>query len=386
MMNGGYMTTEGDIATKKQPSNSSKLKLGLLIMTIALFSGLVGAGVVIYFGAEIRGDTDTYNSKSVTVDEESATIAVASKVSPSVVSITSKQTTIDFFGQSQTAESSGTGYVVTSDGLIATNKHVASNTSGDYTVFTSDGKEYSAKVKAIDPYFDIAFLKIEASGLTPLALGDSDSLKVGQHVVAIGNALGQYQNTVTTGVISAIGRSLEAGDGMGSTETLENMIQTDAAINSGNSGGPLTDVEGQVIGMNTAVAGEAEGIGFAIPVNLIRSALESVQKTGAITRPYLGVRYININKAISSSNKLGSDHGALIYSSTTDAAVVTGSPAAKAGLKAGDIITKIGNKEINEGQSLIGVLSSYNPKDKVSLVYLRDGNEKTVTVVLGVSN
>lgn len=348
---------------------------------LVLFSISFLAG---YLGSKYGGAVDTglrnIGQKTVQVNEESATVDVAKKVEASVVSITGEQATLDFFGRVRKSQSSGTGFVVSEDGLIITNKHVVSG-AGSYSVFTSDGKEYKAEVKATDPYFDIAFLKVNAKGLKPIVFGDSDSLQVGQKVVAIGNALGQFQNTVTTGVVSAIGRAIEAGDNSGSTEVLENLIQTDAAINPGNSGGPLLNIEGQVIAINTAVASDAEGIGFAIPVNVARSALTSVVKNGKISRPMMGIRYINITKEYAARNNLTVQSGALIYAENAQP-VLPGSPAARAGLKQNDIITKINNDKIGEGRSLIGLVSKYQPGDKVKVTYLRDGKESSVEVTL----
>jgi serine protease Do len=361
------------------------INLVVVVIVTAIISGVIGGVAVSLFRNEIGDVVTEIGTNRITVEEDSATIDVAKKVNPSVVSITSAQTSLDFWGRAQTSEASGTGFIVTADGLIATNKHVAENSKADYRVFTNDGKEYKAVLKAADPYFDIAFLKIEATGLVPLVLGDSDNLQVGQRVIAIGNALGQFQNTVTTGVVSAIGRSIEAGDSYGQTEILENMVQTDAAINSGNSGGPLVDIGGQVIGMNTAVAGNAEGIGFATPINLVRSALASVQKSGSIIRPMLGVRYMNITKEFAASNDLATEQGALIYASGATQAVVPGSPADKAGLREGDIIIKIGSQEIREGHSLVSVLSGFSVGDKVEIKYIRDGEEKSVSVTLSES-
>jgi len=373
-----------ELKITKSKVAKSQPNLVVLILVVAIISGVLGGVSVSLFSDQIQNVATEMGTKRVTVEEESATIDVVKEVNPSVVSITSETTAIDFWGRAQKSESSGTGFIVTADGLIATNKHVASE-NVSYKVYTNDGKEYEATLKATDPYFDIAFLKIEAAELRALELGDSGNLSVGQKVIAIGNALGQFQNTVTTGVVSAVGRSIEAGDSYGQTETLENMIQTDAAINSGNSGGPLVNIDGQVIGMNTAVAGNAEGIGFATPVNLIKTALTSVQKSGKIVRPMIGVRYMNITKEIAASNDLASDHGALIYASGNILAIVPGSPADKAGLAENDIILKVGDYEIKEGQSLVSVLSNYAPGDKVEVKYLRDGEEKTVTVTLSES-
>jgi serine protease Do len=335
-----------------------------------------------------RGDLSPIQlgTKQITVQENSATIDVVNKVSPSVVSITSVQSTMDFFGRVRESKSAGTGFIVKEDGLIITNHHVVSDTKATYSVFTSDGKEYKAQIKAIDPVYDIAFLKIDAKGLKAAELADSDKIQVGEKVVAIGNALGQYQNTVTAGVVSAVGRAIEAGDSSGSgTESLENMIQTDAAINSGNSGGPLINIDGQVIGINTAVDQQGQGIGFAIPVNLAKSALSSVLANGKIIRPMLGIRYINISKEFATRNNLAVDHGALIYSSTSDSPVIAGSPAERAGLKEGDIITKVAGDEIGINKSLISLVSKYNVGDKVTITYLRDGKTKNTDIVLAES-
>ncbi len=356
------------------------------LVVVAMLAGIAGGAVFSYFGKDLRQIVTEVGTQKVTLEEESAVIDVVNKVSPSVVSITSEQSTLDFFGRVTESQSSGTGFIVTEDGLIITNKHVVSNTRARYSIFTSDGKEYDAEIKAVDPYFDIAFLKINASGLTKVELGDSDNLKIGQKVVAIGNALGRFNNTVTTGIVSALGRALEAGDsGSFETQTLENMIQTDASINPGNSGGPLVNISGQVIGINTAVAG-GEGIGFAIPINIVKSAIDSVVKSGQIERPMIGIRYINISKEFATRNKLPVNGGALIYASGTDLAVLPNTPAFQAGLIEGDIITKIDENEIKEGQSLITILYKYKPGDKVTITYVRNKETKTAEIILTKSD
>ncbi len=353
-----------------------------VILILALLFGFFGGLGGSFFLPQVK-DVIEIGKTEITVKESSDTIKVAEDISRSVVSITGEISIMDFWGRVQQSESSGTGFIVTEDGLIITNKHVVSSEKAKYSVFTSDGKEYEGSVLATDPYFDIAFIKINANNLKPLALGNSDDLKIGQTVIAIGNALGQFDNTVTRGVVSALGRAIEAGDSRGtSKEVLENMIQTDAAINSGNSGGPLVNLAGQVIGINTAVASGAEGIGFAIPINVAKSALESVQKSGKIIRPMIGIRYINITKDMASQNNLSVEHGALIYASGGYPAVLPGTPAAKAGLKEGDIITKIEGKEIKDGKSLITVLYDFKPGDEVTITYVRDGQEKKTRLVL----
>lgn len=379
-------TTKEEVEIQEAKSPKKIPTLMAFIATL-LFFGFLGGAVFVKLFEKAENKLLNVSNKQVNVLENSATIDVVNKVSPSVVSITSIGSTRDFLGRIEQTQSSGTGFIVTADGLVITNKHVVSDTSATYSVFTSDGKEYKAQVKATDPNFDIAFIKIDAKNLTPVELADSDKIQVGEKVVAIGNALGQYQNTVTAGVVSAVGRAIEAGDSStGSTESLENMIQTDAAINSGNSGGPLINIDGQVIGINTAVDQQGQGIGFAIPINLAKTAISSVLSTGKIVRPMIGIRYINITKEFATRNNLSVDHGALIYSSGTDPAVLAGSPAAKAGLKVGDIITKINSDDVIAGRGLVGLISKYNPGDKVKLTYVRDGAVKTVDVTLAQSN
>jgi len=271
---------------------------------------------------------------------------------------------LDIFGRSVESDSAGTGFIITNDGMIVTNKHVVSDENASYKVYTADGKDYDAKVMARDPYNDFAVLKIEASGLPVVDLGEFD-------------------NSVTVGVISAKDRQITATSG-GQSETLDGLLQTDAAINSGNSGGPLVNLKGQVVGINTAVASNAQNIGFAIPINIIKSAIDSIKETGQIKRPMLGIRYLSITKEIAKSEKLAVDHGAWILrgSDRTATAIVSGSPADKAGLKENDIIIKINGEEINEKKSLTSILQQYDVNDEVNLTYLRDGQEKTVKVKL----
>ncbi len=245
----------------------------------------------------------------------------------------------------------GSGFFVSSDGLIVTNKHVVDQTGATYTVFTNDGKKYDAKVIAKDPVLDIALIKINpAAGQTfpYLTLGDSDTLQLGQSVIAIGNALGEYRNTVSVGVVSGLSRSITAGDDSGNSEVLDHVVQTDAAINPGNSGGPLLDLSGNVIGVNVAIAEGSQNVGFALPINSVKSAIESVEKTGKIIRPYLGVRYVPIDAAMQAANNLSVDYGVLVKQGATasDLAVIPGSPADKAGIVENDIILDVDGVKI----------------------------------------
>jgi len=324
-------------------------------------------------------------TEKIVVEESSSVIDVAKKVSPAVVSISTKSSAVDFFGQTVTQEGGGSGFIITSDGLIVTNKHVVSDKNAMYTVFTYDWKSYPAEVLARDSVSDFAVVKIKASGLHVVELGDSDQLQVGQRVVAIGNALGQFQNTVTSGVISAKERQIAAGSAVGGgSELLEGLLQTDAAINEGNSGGPLINLKGEVVGINTAVAakGQAEGIGFALPMNSIKNSIAQVTKSGKIVRAYLGVRYIALTKEIADQNDYGVSTGAVLVGNPQNPAVVKGSPAAKAGLKADDVITKINGEQVTEQKSLTRILNQYNVGDVIEIVIVREKKEMTVSVTL----
>lgn len=357
----------------------------LLLFLLSLLGGVLGSFAYLDY-RPANGTTLNQTISNVTVKENSEIIDVVKKANPAVVSITGVTQTLNFFGGTSQSTSSGTGFIVQADGLIVTNKHVVSDTSTKYTVYTDDGKSYDAAIKAIDPVFDIAILKIDATGLSTVELGSSDSLEPGQTAIAIGNALGQYQNSVTVGVISAVGRVIQASDSTGtSTESLDNVIQTDAAINSGNSGGPLLNIGGQVIGVNTAVDSSGQSIGFALPVNLVKSALDTYLAQGKIVRPMLGVRYLSLTKEIATANNLSVSEGALIYSGTNSSAIVSGSPAEKAGLRSGDIIIKIGDEKITANNSLVSLITKHSVGESVKIVYLRDGKEVTTTAVLAES-
>jgi serine protease Do len=322
----------------------------------------------------------TTNQKIV-LEESSKVIDAAKSVTPAVVSISTTKNVQNFFGQVGQENGGGTGFIITNDGLILTNKHVAE--AGDsLSVMTSEGKTYDAKVLALDPTNDLAILKIEATGLPVVEMGDSDSLQIGQWAIAVGNALGELQNTVTVGVISARERQLVAGSGTQS-EQLNNLLQTDAAINPGNSGGPLVNLAGQVIGINTAVAGNSQGIGFAIPINQAKQAYDSYKKTGKIIKPMLGVRYVTINRQISKQLDLTVDYGALVLAQTGQLAIVKDSPADKAGLKISDIILEMNGQRIDEAHPLGSRISEHLAGDEVILKYLRNKVENTLTLKLG---
>ncbi len=350
------------------------------LLVLALLAGLVG-GVVGGWGWQKLETLSPTAGKELVLQENSAVIDVAKKVSPSVVSITTVATVNNVFGFGQTEEGAGTGMVVSSDGLILTNKHVVPVGTASVKVFTNDGKELDGTVVARDPSNDLAFVKVNAN-LPAVQLGDSSKAEVGQRVIAIGNALGQFQNSVTYGVISGVGRPIQAGDETGgSSESLQDLFQTDAAINPGNSGGPMVNLAGQVIGINTAIAGDAQNIGFAIPINEAKGDISSYEKNKKIVKPFLGVRFIQITKEFAASRNLPVSDGAYVDADGANP-IVDGSPAAKAGIKAGDIITKVGNEAVDSKSSLTALISEHQPGDRVALTILRNGKTQVVNVTL----
>lgn len=325
----------------------------------------------------------TSTTERIVIEESSAIIDATKRISPAVVSINGKGAPIQSFFGPQTPDRSGTGFVITSDGLIATNRHVVGDLVS-FTVTTSDGRSYDGEVVAKDPVTDLALVKVDARGLQVAQLGDSSRLEVGQWVIAIGNALGELQNTVTVGVVSALERSASPTGAGGAVTQLDGLIQTDAAINPGNSGGPLVDLRGQVIGINTAIAGGiAQNIGFAIQVNDLKQALDSYRSQGAIVRPYIGVRYQTLTKAIATSLDLPTEQGALLVGTQSSPAVIPGSPAATAGLRSGDIITQIDGRNLTDSSPLARVIRVQQPGDKITITFLRDGETRTTQLTLG---
>ena len=340
--------------------------------------------------------------------QEKSVVEVVKEISPAVVSIViTKNVPIYetpfewFFETPQSYEKKevggGSGFLISEDGLILTNNHVVSEKEADYTVFLLDGRSFPAKILATDERRDLAIIKIEGENLPKAKLGNSDSLEIGQTVVAIGNALGEFRNTVSAGVISGLGRSITASGG-GVVETLDDVIQTDAAINRGNSGGPLVSLKGEVIGINTAMAIEAENIGFAIPINKAKKDLEQFQKTGKIAFPYLGIWYFNLNEDLAKEvkEKLGKNlpnQGAWItrwvkddygnWSQRNEPAVVAGSAAQIAGLKEDDVILEFGDQKITPQNYLAKIIEKYAPGDKVSLKVQRAGREIILEAILG---
>jgi serine protease Do len=375
--------------SKNSISDSSKT---ILIVLIAIVAGFFGG----YFGGQgnfSNQNTDTIR-REIVEGEGNLINTIASDVSPSVVSVNVTSTSLqeDFFGFGREVESqsAGTGFIISKDGLILTNRHVVPENEGVVTVVLSDGTELETEVVGrtnnSDP-LDIAFLKIvDTSGvdLVPVNLGDSDATQVGDRVVAIGNALGQFQNTVTSGIISGFGRDIEAYDGAG-VETLQNLFQTDAAINSGNSGGPLVNAASEVIGVNVATA-SAENISFAIPINDVKGLIETVLSSGKLERPYLGVRYIPLNEDIADQLEIDQTSGAYIPESTAARpSIVPDSPADKAGLQGGDVIVEIDGQKLDEANGLVSLLGKKKVGDTVDIKVLRNGEEIVVSATLEAS-
>jgi S1-C subfamily serine protease len=338
------------------------------------------------------------------VEEDSAVIDVVEKSIPSVVSIvvTKDMPRIQRFfdpfgffdnlpennnpGQDESQKETvgaGTGFIITKEGMVVTNKHVVSDTTADYTILTSDGTEYPAKVLARDPLNDIAVMKIEGNDFPTLDFGDSDNLKIGQTAIAIGNSLGEFSNTVSKGIISGLGRNLTAG-GIGEQEKLTDIIQTDAAINPGNSGGPLLDISGKVIGINVAIAQGAQNVGFALPAAQVKKITEQVKTTGKISTPYLGIRYIPVDSALQKEINLAFDYGVMILrgEALTDFAVIPGSPADKAGLVENDVILEINGAKIDENNTLIEELAKFSVSDEITLKVWHKGELKNIKVKL----
>ncbi len=356
------------------------------VALLTSISGIALFGVVESQIGELRRNQGNYGGfVSDFTDGDATTIdQVVQKVAPSVVSIVTKtKTSTRYFGD-QSSSASGSGLVVSADGLILTNKHVVEGGTS-FTVYLDDGRSFSdVKLAATDSMNDIAFLKIsDVSDLPVAELGDSRTLRAGQSVIAIGNALGQYQNTVTSGIISGMGRSIQASDSSYSSpvETLTDMIQTDASINPGNSGGPLVNAAGQVVGINTAVSMDANGIGFAIPIGAVKGMLSSLITNGTAQRAYIGVQYVEITPDVASEYDLPVSSGAYVFVKD-GSAVIAGGPAEKAGVKNGDIITAVAGQKVGLVGGLSTLVAEHSVGDTIDLTLLRGDQELTISIEL----
>lgn len=350
----------------------------IIILLGLLFNKLQSQGKLPNFSFQ-PGKIIENNQTRTVVKEENAIIDTVEKTSPSVVAIGVTQRLINPFDPYSLPRNRqttiGTGFVVSGKGVIVTNRHVVSDPGTKYTVVTKDGKKLDVEKIYRDPNLDLALVKVNSSELKELELGDSSKLKSGQTVIAIGNALGRLDNTVTTGVVSGLGRTVNAGDPFsGFTEQLDDLIQTDAAINPGNSGGPLLNSAGQVIGVNVATTEGAQNIGFAIPINAVKSIIEEFNKNGTIERPFLGIRYQLITRDLAILNKV--PQGAYVQE------IVEDSPAENAGIEPGDIITRIDNQDINTDSKVAEIIQKKKIGDSVIVEIWRDGSTKSLTAKL----
>ncbi len=389
-------TSTKSLPTKPEQPKKDKFFRSIAGLLVVLVVGFAGG----WLGAGSRGyqqalTATSETAKTTTIAESELISELAKEVGPSVVSVNVKaeQEVTNYFGFSDTyeQEGAGTGFIISKDGLVATNRHVVPKGVKSVSVTLSDGTELDnvevvGRTNDSDP-LDVAFLKIkDAKGkdLKPAKLGDSSKVRVGDKVIAIGNALGQFQNTVTSGIISGYGRQIEASDESGySSETLQNLFQTDAAINQGNSGGPLVNMNGEVIGINTAIAGGgAQNIGFAIPIGDVSGLIKSVIEKGKLERPYLGLRYLELTDDLAAELKIDQKRGAYIIGRNDTPGVVPGSPAEKAGLKEKDVVIKVGDDTVDDKNSLIKLLQTHEVGEKVELTVIRDGKEQKIAVTL----
>jgi len=370
----------------------------LLTIILAALTGFFSGGLGFsYFSDNLNtGRQNITTPKDVSVSKEGKSVtSVVQQSNPAVVSVIVKQDLEKLSNplfrsplrrrqQPDAPEQQiggGTGFVVSQDGLIVTNKHVV-NRDAQYTVLFNDGEKVDATVEALHPATDLALLNINRQGLEKLDLADSSQLRVGQSSIAIGNALGEFQNTVSKGIISGLNRDITARGGLQQTERLSGLIQTDAAVNPGNSGGPLLDINGNVVGVNVAVARQAQNIGFAIPSQKVTDMIEDFNQYGKIRVPFLGVRYVTINEAVQNANNLSREQGALLVADGATPAVLPNSPADNAGLSSGDIVLKINDTNITKKNPLAEVVEQFEVGKTVTLTYVRDGEEQTTQVTL----
>ncbi len=326
------------------------------------------------------------------IGHEESVIRVVEEVSPAVVSvIISRDLPVlerrgvwsEERGTERMETGGGTGFIISSDGLVLTNRHVVDDLEAEFTVLTNDGRSFEAEVVARDPVQDLAMLKIKDGGEFPtVRIGDPSGIRIGQTAIAIGNSLGEFRNTVSVGVVSGLGRSISATDGR-TVQVLEDVIQTDAAINRGNSGGPLLNLRGEVIGINTAMALEAQNIGFSVPIDKAERMIESVLAGKDLKYPFLGVRYYMVDPFIKEEYNLTVDHGAILISDLNEPAVDPGSAAARAGLREGDVIIEIDGVRIDEENHLANVILRYEPGDNITIKIIRNDREMTLEAILG---
>lgn len=385
---------EIDEKTKKYPESknikesqkSASNKLPVFLSVLALACSIYNLSLTRNLTGNIFGNPGQISRDSNSANFTEGSIAsIANAVSKSVVSIVTSTDQKSFFSNETTSQTAaGTGFILSSDGYVATNKHVVSGAS-KIGVILDNGTAYEdVELVGTDPLNDFAIIKINnVNNLSPVKLGDSKTTSAGQQVVAIGNALGAYQNSVTSGIISGKGRSLTATDsGRTQYETLSDMIQTDAAINGGNSGGPLVNAAGEVIGINTAYASQGNNVGFAIPISSVKGIIKNVLSGKGFERAVIGVRYINLTPTIAKEKNLSVTRGALIASSKNNKAIISGSAGDKAGLKENDIITAVNGTEIGNSGSLSSLIGEYSVGDTVKITVVRGGKTETLGLTL----
>jgi len=377
------------VATRRRGAGAGSLVAVSLLSAVLASSGTVLAlGAAGVLDRQASGPTTAQTTTvgaplPVTIDESSATINVAAKVSPAVVRITVTGSADAGDLGVIPATGVGSGVVFDPAGWVLTNRHVVEG--GDsFDVELKDGRVLSGKVYGIDTLTDLAIVKVDATGLPTATIGESDALEVGQLVIAIGSPLGTYSNSVTSGIVSAKGRTITTD---GSTRPLTNLIQTDAAINPGNSGGPLLDANGSVVGINTAIASNSNGIGFAIPIDIARPIMAQAVAGQKLARPYLGIQFVSITRQIADERNLPVRAGALVggvdQNDQSVPGVQAGTPAAAAGIRDGDIILSVGGKVIDDGHPLDAALAQFSPGDIISIEILRDGQRLTLDATLG---
>jgi peptidase Do len=372
--------------TNKHTSKKTRTNpMVVVLAVVALASGLYNLHLTNTLSSKFNSHNYSQNSNANSLNFAEGSIAsVANSVSKSVVSIVTSTTQKSLTNSESSATAAGTGFILSKDGYIATNKHVVSG-ANKIGVLLDDGTAFEdVELVGTDPLNDFAIIKIkDAKDLTPIRLGDSKTISAGQQVIAIGNALGAYQNSVTSGIISGKGRSLTATDSTRTQiETLSDMIQTDAAINGGNSGGPLLNAAGEVIGINTAYASQGNNVGFAIPISSVKGIIKSVLKNQSFERAVIGVRYINLTPTIAKQKNLDINHGALISSSKGNNAIIPGSAGDKSGLKENDVITSVNGVEIGVSGSLSSLIGEYSAGDTVTLTVVRNGKTESLDLTL----
>ncbi len=341
---------------------------------------LVGVGgllAILFFSTQSFSQNVKLNpilpgvKSSGTITDEQQGILAVRKIKPSVVNIVGEKT-----GPFAESTIFGTGFVYTSDGYIISNNHVVSDSEKKYYVVFADGSEYDARVVGLDKFNDVALIKIEKKGLTPAVLGNSDILETGQTVFAVGNSLGKYQNTVSKGVVSGLDRALEVGTSYDPKPRMLNLIQTDAAINPGNSGGPLINMAGEVVGMNTLIDQEGRGLGFAVPVTIIKQSVEQLKAFGKASRAYMGVQYVTVNKSIQALRSLSTSDGAFI------SFVAPNAPASLAGIQPGDVIVEINREKLTQQRELDTIVSKFKAGDQILIALMRSTEKIETTVIL----